>query len=367
MSVRQRTRRNKDGQECKRWMVDIDYQHPDGRRERIRQIPRVQTRRAAEQLERELLNQLAGGGPRRAEVPLLEDFAKEFVTIYATVNNKPSEVDTKRDVLDQHLVPHFKGLRLDAIDLRKIEAYKASKLGGEKPLSPKTINNHLTVLRKLLDVAVEWKRLSHVPKFKWLKVPKPRFDFFDFDEAERLIAGAAPEWRCMITLGLRTGLRIGELLALRWEDVDLRAAHLNVRQAVARGRIGTPKGGRSREVPLSPQALDALKAHRHLRSKLVFCDPKGELLARGECKWPLWSASRRAGLRQVGWHVLRHTFASHLVMRGVSLKAVQELMGHATIEMTMRYAHLAPSVHREAVALLDGAAAISGRGTLAAP
>ena len=79
----------------------------------------------------------------------------------------------------------------------------------------------------------------------------------------------------------------------------------------------------------------------------------GDPLTKGECKHPLWRACKRAGLRRIGWHVLRHTFASHLVMRGAPLKAVQELLGHATIMMTMRYAHLAPEIAREAVKLLD--------------
>src|SRR5712672_1495501 len=81
---------------------------------------------------------------------------------------------------------------------------------------------------------------------------------------------------------------------------------------------------------------------------------------------PIWRACKRAGLRPISWHVLRHTFASHLVMRGVPLKAVQELMGHATIEMTMRYAHLSPDVRRSAVQLLDhgnaGGVRIQGAG-----
>jgi hypothetical protein len=97
------------------------------------------------------------------------------------------------------------------------------------------------------------------------------------------------------------------------------------------------------------------KAHRHLRGELVFCDAGGRVLTKEECKWPLWRACKKAGLRLLGWHALRHTFAPHLVMRSAPIKAVQELMGHATIEMTMRYSHLSPDVRKDAVSLLDRA------------
>ena len=83
------------------------------------------------------------------------------------------------------------------------------------------------------------------------------------------------------------------------------------------------------------------------------------MLTENECKHPLWRTCRRAGLRIIGWHSLRHTFASHLVMRGAPLKAVQELLGHADIRMTMRYSHLSPSVRRDAVALLDSSTSSS--------
>jgi integrase len=376
MSVRQVTRKRRDRVETF-WIVDIKYKHVDGRIERVRRVPRVQSRRGAESLERELLAALAGGTLAREEVPkpevpTFEAFAKDFVETYAETNNKPSEVETKRAILVQHLVPWFGRKHLDAIELADIERYKASRLKGDadanpprRPLAPKTVNNHLAVLSKLFEVAVEWKKIAAAPKIKWLRIPDPETDFFDFDEAAGLIAAAA-DWRPMITVAARTGLRLGELLALRWCDVDLRAGRLVVRRAVARGRIGTPKNGRTREVGLSGEAMAALKAHRHLRGELVFCGPKGELLTKGECKRPLWSACRRARLREVGWHVLRHTFASHLVMRGAPLKAVQELLGHRTIEMTLRYAHLSPDARRDAVRLLDAPTPAEPRGNLGA-
>jgi integrase len=188
---------------------------------------------------------------------------------------------------------------------------------------------------------------------KWLKVPEPEFDFLVYEEADRLIDAAEGEWRTMILVGIKAGLRQGELLALRWSDVDLVAGHVVIRQSVTRGIVTPPKNGKSRKIPLASSALAALRSHRHLRGKLVFCAADGRMLTKGECKHPLWGACKRASLRQIGWHVLRHTFASHLVMRGAPLKAVQELLGHASIEMTMRYAHLSPDARRDAVGLLD--------------
>jgi integrase len=209
-----------------------------------------------------------------------------------------------------------------------------------------------------LSLAVEWGRLRALPQVGFLRVKKPEIDFFTFDEAAQLLAATDPgPWRVMILCGLRAGLRQGELLELRWEDVDLVKGVLRIRRAIYDGVVDVPKGGRSREVPMS----DELRAgFRELPSRsacgLVWPGIAGANLSKGECKWPLWRACKRAGLRRVGWHALRHTFASHLVMRGVPLKAVQELLGHEDITTTMRYAHLAPGITRDAVALLDAPA-----------
>ena len=176
-----------------------------------------------------------------------------------------------------------------------------------------------------------------------------------FDEADRLVAAAEGEWRTMILVAMRTGMCVGELLGLRWVDVDLSVGRIHVCQSYVKGHCGLPKSGKPREIPLGDDVIEALRVHRHERGPLVFCDAAGNVLTAGLLGWPLKRAVKRAGLRAIGWHVLRHTFASHLAMRGVPLKVIQELLGHASIVTTMIYAHLAPHVARDAVRVLDRA------------
>ncbi|MGC4089416.1 MAG: tyrosine-type recombinase/integrase [Polyangiaceae bacterium] len=341
-------RRRKDG----RWQIDIVLWRGT-ERIRVRKAAHAKNRAEALEKEREERARLEAGAPLEHTIPLFKHFIVEFLDTYAVTNNKPSEVHSKRTIVRVHLVPAFGEMRLDQIGALDIERFKAKKIGAG--LSPKTINNMLTVLRRSLVVAAEWGKLHTVPRVRWLQTPPPRFDFLTFEEAARLVDGADPQWRAMVLIGLRTGLRQGELIGLLWDDIDLVAGRLVVRRNAVRGIVGTPKNGRSREVPLSDDAVAALRA---LPSRFpggqVFAVPDGRMLTKGECKHPLWRACRKAGLRQVGWHVLRHSFASHLAMRGVAIKAIQELLGHTTLEMTMRYAHLSPDVRRDAVRLLDG-------------
>jgi integrase len=288
------------------------------------------------------------------EVLTVSGFQEHFMT-FSKTNNKPSTVSAKEGLLRIHLLPFFGSMKLDAIGPAEVEGYKATKL--DEDFEKKSINNHLTALRKLLNLAVEWGALERAQKVRGFNV-KPQFvsedEYLTFEEADRLVRAAAPEWRAFIVVALKTGLRVGELLALKWQDIDLLATHLIVRRTLWRDQEGPPKGGRNRKVPLSDEALATLKAHRHLRGPYVFCGPSVERLTHSMVKDVVPDTCRRAGLgKRVTTHGLRHTFASHLIMRGASLKAVQELLGHESIEMTLRYAHLTPDVKREAVQLLD--------------
>jgi integrase len=355
MSVRREKRRNrKTGAVWEKYRVDVVVTMPDGSTKRVAKDAPVQTKRDAEKFEQDLKRSILDGTYGKVEekvVPTLAEFETEFISNYAEANNKLSEVQTKKSVFKHHLVPAFGTKQLDQIGAREIETFKSLKLRQGK--SAKTVNNMLTILRKMLSVAQEWGTIPFVPKVKWLKVPPNKFDFLTFEEADRLMAAADGEWRTMITLALKTGLRLGELLALSWDDVDLVAGRLVVSRNLSRGKITTPKNGKTREIPLGDDVLASLKRHRHLRGDIVFCQSNGRMLTKGEMRHPLKRACKRAGLRHVGWHVLRHTFASHLVMRNAPIKAVQELMGHSTVTMTERYAHLSPDVRKDAVRLLD--------------
>lgn len=336
-------KRRKDG----KWLVYVSVMI-DGKRERFREA--APTRETGMARERALRAELAAGIVAIAKPPIFREWSSEFLEVYATNNNKFSERRNKRQIVEQHLDPFFGSSRIDRIDYAQIERFKALELAAGA--APKSVNNRLGVLRRLLVIAHKNRKLTTVPEIQWLKVPEPSFCFLRFEEASRLVDASA-EWRPMILLALRTGLRHGELLALRWEDVDLVAGRLMVRRAVWRGVEGTPKGGREREVPLSDEAREALRAlPSRFRSSYVFGAGDVRLTA-GETKWPLWSSCRRAGIVRCGWHVLRHTFASHLAMKGVAIKAIQDLLGHTSMKMTLRYAHLSPTVGRDAVALLD--------------
>jgi len=361
MSVRLQKRRDPiTGKETMFYLTDFTVQVPFGETTRYREVPKIQTRRGAEKHQRQRIAELLSGRSQDKEVQALEkkkavptvaEFRKDFMTDYAEVNNKPSEIETKTMIFSLHLVPALGHLPLDTVGDLEIEKYKGLKL--KEGLSPKTINNHLIVLRCMLGKAEDWKLIAKAPKIKWLKVPEADFDFLSFEEAENFLAAGEGEWLAMSAVAMKAGLRQGELLALRWRDVDFTVAKINVRQNVVRGKKGTPKGYESRSIPVSPVLLDILKRHRHLKGELVFCDQDGRMLTKNMCRRPLYDICKRAGLRQVGWHVLRHTFASHLVMRGVPIKVVQELMGHKDIKTTMRYAHLSPNMGQDAVALLD--------------
>lgn len=333
--------------------VDFWYEL-NGRKKRYREKAPIQKRRAAERYEREVRERIEREGSAFLSGERFDGFASQWFDTY-TVRNTKSEKESKEAILRLHLRPFFGEMKLINVDEEAIASFVASQV--EKNASPKSINNRLAVLRKMLATAHEWKRIPRVPKVDWMEVPEADVDFLTFDEAKLLMALPESQWRTMMVLVTKAGLRLGELLALRWRDVDFSRGIIRVAKNYVRGETKAPKGKRIENVEMSNVAIRELQAQRartQLRGELVFCHPKtGGQLTKNMVKRPLWRACRDAGLRRIGWHVLRHTFVSHLVMKGVNLRSVQKLARHRSIKQTMGYAHLAPGVNRDAVNLLD--------------
>jgi len=200
---------------------------------------------------------------------------------------------------------------------------------------------------------------------KLLPNPKKTMGFHDFEEYERLLTIAAersPTAYLMVLLGGDAGLRLGEIVALEWSDVDLRARRLTVQRSDWCGQVTVPKGGRSRRVSMTQRLTSALKASRHLRSTRVLCLPDGTPSTRDRVIKAIRGAQGEAGVPHAGVHVLRHTFCSHLAMRGAPARAIQELAGHADLSTTQRYMHLSPAATEDAIRLLETSVGLSGRG-----
>jgi integrase len=274
--------------------------------------------------------------------------------------------------------------KLAAITAWDIQKWRSDK--DKEGLKPTTVNRRVTTLKAVLNKAVEWDVIASNPlqKIKPLKVDsKTRVRYLSRRE-EQLLRGALDEreqelrdgrlsgneWRetrgrellapidayfadylkPIVVLALNTGLRRGELFNLSWSDVDLTKRMLTVEGSTA-------KSGQTRYVQLNTEAVKLLRHWQaQSSSPLVFPSPiTGKRLNNIKRSWGM--LKERAGVTGFRFHDLRHTFASKMVMAGVDLYTVKELMGHSTIQMTERYAHLAPEHKASAVErLVDFAA-----------
>lgn len=288
--------------------------------------------------------------------PTFDTFWGRFVLEHARANRqKPRGVDSKESIYRIHLRPRFGALRLSALRDEDVQRLKAD-LTEHKP---KTVNNILSVLSKLLKVAVKWKVIAVLPvTIDFLPVEQPEVQFYDFEEYRRVTDYAeASDLRTCVTvfLGGDAGLRLGEMIGLEWDDVDLKRSQIHVRRSVSQGEITLPKGGRSRIIDMTRKlstVLNALAVSK-ATSRVLVRDSGAPVSEQTLRTW-IGRIQAAASFARTGvLHILRHTFCSHLAMRGAPALAISKLAGHTSIRTTERYMHLSPFEAKRAIQLLD--------------
>jgi len=268
------------------------------------------------------------------------EYAKQYID-YSKANK--AWTTYKRDKIStNHLTAFFKNKYLFEIQPDMIEKYKMKRL---KKVGPASVNRELACLKHMFTKAIEWGKVKENPaqKAKLLKEPPGRLRYLKPDEIKALLNACASYIRPIVITALNTGMRKGELLNLKWSDIDLKNRKITVINS---------KNNESRVIPLNQTLYQELfNLQQKARGEYVFSDKNGNPF--GDIKKGFSAAVSRAGIKNFRFHDLRHTFGSHLVMQGIDLRTVQQIMGHKEIKMTMRYAHLSPEYVQKAVEKLD--------------
>jgi integrase len=318
------------------------------------------TRTQAEAELRRLIGSVEPTVAQRERVTVAE-VGELLVAGLQTKGRKRATIETYHSVVRVQLAPFFGARTLERIDRREIEAFIAHMTRSGR--AAKTTLNALGVLHSIFEYA---RREGWVQANPCTLVDKPRapegdpdIHFLDPEEVEALLRSVPDDdlgrvERRMYLAAAMTGMRQGELLALRWRDIDWPAQRVRIRRSFVRGEFGTPKSKRSsRSVPLADRLageLDRLHQETPYRHDhdLVFAHPHtGKPIDRSRLLKRFKAALKRGGVRPVRFHDLRHTFGTRMAAQGVPMRALQEMMGHRDFKTTLIYADYAPSA-REA-------------------
>lgn len=323
----------------------IDY-YVNGRRKREKVGP---SKKLAEIVLQKRKVQIAEGkflDIRRRERIKIDDFAEEFLNLHS----KPNKKSWKSDEYNlKAILPFFKGRYLYDITTQDVEKYKAERandvVGKNKKISPATVNRELATLKTMFSKAVAWGKLKDSPakNVQFLREPEGRVRYLEKEEIVKLLAKCSARLRSIVIVALNTGMRRGEILNLKWHDVDFQRDIIS---------LFDTKNGESRKIPMNAQVkVTLIKVKKHPESQYIFCNRKGEPLS--NVRKSFFTAIQNAGIINFHFHDLRHTFASQLVMAGIDINTTRELLGHKDIRMTLRYSHLSPDHKKRAVDVLS--------------
>jgi integrase len=312
------------------------------------------------QAERELARRIELERPAVRSGLTIQSAGERYLNhLELVLERKPTTLGDYRSMMRRHIEPFFGTRALEKIDAEQIRAFLTAK--KKEGLATKTVVNQLVFLHGLFAFALkrEWVVVNPVASVERPRASgaDPDIHYLDLDELERLLRAVGQDdfggtERVLYLTAAMSGLRQGELIALRWTDVDWGAGRIRVRRNYTRQRFGTPKSRRSsRSVPMAERVAVALR--RHFRESpfqgdedLVFPHPHtGHPLDASKLRKRFKETLEQAELRPIRFHDLRHTFGTHCASAGVPLRTLQEWLGHRDYKTTLVYADYAPSPH----------------------
>jgi len=337
-----------------RWV--LDYRDQRGRRY-WETLPEGSTKRDADRLLAKRIYDISiGEFQTRDEQKTFDELVEAYRAGHIRVAVRDTTAEWYEGAIRNHLLPYFTGHKARAITVEQIERFRAVLL--DKGIGRRTINKCLTLLGALYRYGLKHRWVSYNPASlvsKLKQTTSAKQEFIDNNiltpaEINALLGTSDARYKPLLMTAVLTGLRQGELLGLRWGDIDWKANQIHVRQSWSGGRFSEPKTKSSRRKVDMPEVLVAELKRWKLRCPvgehdLVFPNSDGKpehpsnVLRRG-----FFPALRRAGLRKIRFHDLRHTYASLLIANKEEPKRIQTLMGHSSIKITFDvYGHLLPN------------------------
>ncbi|HXG30453.1 MAG TPA: tyrosine-type recombinase/integrase [Thermodesulfobacteriota bacterium] len=340
MGVFKRWIKRKDGSKTAYWYIRYSLGNGKEKWESIGEVGRI-TKTVAQQMLEERKRQVRLGQLNMigARIPTLSEFTEEYLNYVRDVKHKRSWTRDKE--LLSNLCKYFGDKKLSDITPKDLEDYKLARL---KEVKPATINRALGCLKHLFNLAKRWKQFfgdNPVTQVEFLEENNQMERILTHEEEERLLACSAPHLKPIILCALNTGMRKGEILSLKWFNVDLENNVITIEPTNTKSKktkklfINSVLRGILRELKLKSG-----------RSEHVFLGPAGEPIKKLRTSFE--KACSRANIKGLRFHDLRHTAATRMIESGANIVAVSRILGHSTLNMTMRYTHPVDS-EREAL------------------
>lgn len=343
----------------------------------------AKAQREAEKEATKILNELNQGAYVEPAKMNLGEYLDRWQRNAVEHKAKGKTLERIASIVDKHLKPSLGSIPLSKLHPMHLQSYytdalRSGRKDGKGGLAPRTVIKHHAVLHAALKQAVKWQLLPRNPADA-VDLPKAEhteMQVLDEQQTATLLQAAEGTWLfAPLMVAATTGLRRGELLALRWRDVDLRTGQVSIIQAVDESKkdgitLKEPKTKKSRRtVILPPMAIDVLRAHRTAQAQLrllqgetyhdhdlVFPRDDGSVRRPSNFSKAFACLLEKTGLPKVRPHDLRHGHASHLLRAGVPVKVVSERLGHSTTAFTMDvYSHLLPGMQEDAALRIDTA------------